>query len=103
MAKVIPKGCTAINTFKYPYTEEETAVIYITYQQGGRTVLEFEKDDITFSAGQVSVYLTQEDTLKLASKVNVSIQIRARLVSGDAVKSKETDATVDTLLKNGVI
>ena len=113
MAVVIPKGCTAANTFDYPYNKSDTRVLYITYVQGGRTALEFVYDEdqeetentVTFddTAHVVSVFLTQEDTLSLKSRVQVEIQIRARVYEGDAVKSDIVTATVDTILKGGVI
>ena len=112
MAAVIPKGCTAINTFRYPYTKTDTNVLYITYQQAAKTVLEFfydEEDEqnstVTFDEQEEYIYtfLQQEDTLKLTSIVPVNIQIRARINGDSAVKSNIVTATVDTILKGGVI
>ena len=100
---MISKGCTIGNTFTIPFTKEEIEVLYITYQQRGKTIIEKTIDDCTFGEGFLSTGLTQEETLMFESLVKVRIQIRARLKDGTATKSKIIETDVDTLLKDGVI
>lgn len=37
---MISKGCTAKNTFTVPFEQDDVEVLYITYQQRDKTVLE---------------------------------------------------------------
>lgn len=100
---MIAKGCTCKNTFSFPYAENDVKVIFITYQQKGRTVIEKSLSDCTFSDDKVSVILTQEDTLKLAENEYIEIQIRVRLQDGTPTKSKIIETYTDRVLKNEVI
>ena len=100
---MIAKGCTCKNTFSIPFAESEIKVIFITYQQKGKTVIEKSLPDCTFSDGKVSVVLTQEDTLLLAENEYIEIQIRVRLHDGTLTKSKIVETYTDKVLKNEVI
>lgn len=100
---IIPKGCTAVNTFSFPYTESETDVLFVTYQQNKKTVIEKEKADVVFQDGKINIYLSQEDTLALNNGSQVKIQIRAKLTDNSVVKSQVITAATDELLKDEVI
>ena len=100
---IIPKGCTVINTFTIPYTEDEIEVVYITYQQSCVTIIEKTLSDCTFVDGKMSVELSQEDTLLFDDNYAINIQIRIRLKNGMATKSNIIGAQTDKLLKKGVI
>lgn len=100
---MISKGCTIGNTFTIPFNGEDVEVIYITYQQRGKTIVEKTFADCSFGDGFVSIGLTQEETLLFESLVRVRIQIRARLKDGTVTKSNIIETDVDKLLKDGVI
>lgn len=101
--KVISKGCTAVNTFKFPFAPESVSALYITYQQFNVTVLEYDLSQITFGEDSIIVYLSQEDTLRLDEKTPIHIQIRVKFYDGTANKSNTVVATTDEVLKDGVI
>ena len=101
--EMIAKGCTCKNTFSIPFAESDIKVIFITYQQKGKTVIEKSLSECTFSEGTVSVILTQEDTLKLDENEYIKIQIRVRLQDGTLTKSKIIETYTDKVLKNEVI
>ena len=100
---MICKGCTCRNIFSLPFNENDIDVLFITYQQNGKTVFEKTKDDCEFTDGHVSVLLTQEDTLKLLNESIVKIQIRLKLVNGTVTKSRVIETYTDIVLKNEVI
>lgn len=79
------------------------AAIYITFQQGGKTVLEKSIDDVTIDGNQIFVELSQEDTLALRASQTVYIQLRIRDTSDNAVASKVLRLYTDDVLKEGVI
>ena len=103
----IPRGTTPINYFTVPLDLSEASVVYLTYAQNGKTVVEKEKDDITFTAEdeiyEISVQLTQADTLAFCDKSPVDMQIRVRFADGNAIESTIMRTSVDRILKDGVI
>lgn len=96
------RGTTPLNTFNVPIDLRDAEVIYITYKQEDTVVFEKVKDDLTITETSLSVRLTQEETIALKERP-VKIQIRARFADGTAVKSVVMTASVDELLKEGVI
>lgn len=100
---IIPKGCTVVNTFTVPFNREDIDVIYITYQQSGRTIIEKTVSDCVFRDGKILVDLSQEDTLLFNNSYIIQIQIRIRLKNGVATKSNIINVNTDELLKKGVI
>lgn len=103
MADMIPKGCTAVNTFTVPFTSAELSACYVTYSQGLKVVIEKSIGDFTISNGILTVYLKQEDTISLDSNTSIRIQIRARCTTGDVIKSNIINTTTDEILKRGII
>lgn len=107
MAITISTGTTTSNTFIVPFDENKIDVLYITYKLGDEVVLEKTKDDCIFDkdSDNVTVQLSQEDTLKFynENESEIQIQIRLRLIDGQAFKSNVVKANTDDLLKVGVI
>lgn len=97
------RGTTPTNTFRTGDIDLSTAdVVYITYKQRGKVVVEKTKTDCTFGENSVSVTLTQEDTLKFTEN-DVLIQIRARFAGGRAIASNIIETPAMAILKEGVI
>ena len=97
------RGSTPTNTFTTTTDISGADVVYISYAQQGRVVIEKDKDDCTFSQDGVSVMLSQQETLRLNACYDVEIQIRAKLPNGKALVSNIIKTTVDRVLKDGVI
>lgn len=100
---MIPKGCVCKDSFVFPYAESDVELIFITYQQSLETVIEKEISDCEFSENQVSVILSQEETLMFDSAQPILIQIRVKLKDGSVTKSKIIKTNTDIVLKNEVI
>lgn len=102
------RGTTPTNTFTVDLDLTQAQVLYITYEQGGRTVIEKTLEDVTITPGSgknpetLSVSLSQTDTLRLKNGA-VDIQIRARFPNGEAIASDVMTVPVDVILKEGVI
>lgn len=101
------RGTTPTNTFSVDIDLTQAEVIYITYKQGPRTVIEKTKQDLTITPKELSVRLTQRDTLQLkqaaVNNASVDIQIRVRFPDGDALASNIMHAPVEAILKDGEI
>lgn len=95
---MIEKGCTCINTFQFPFAENEVEAIRITYWQGNKVLFNKELSDCTFSDGEVSVQLNQEDTLMFNSLQIIKIQLKVRFVGGAVSKSNIIETITDEVL-----
>lgn len=105
----IRRGTTPTHTFTGSTDLSGAAALYVTYQQGGKTVLEKSLEDVAVEtdpdSGEctVTVTLSQEDTLRFDEAKQVEIQIRAKLLDGAALASNIISASPARLLKEGVI
>lgn len=97
------RGTTPINVFEVDVDLRAADVIYITYAQNQKTVIERTKEDITVEEGALTLKLTQEETLRLKKKIPLEIQARARFPDGTALASGIVVTTVENVLKDGVI
>ena len=106
MGNSIGRGTTPLNTFHTSMDLTAATVLYITYSQMGKTIIEKTLEDVTsITSEKVTVQLTQDDTLELDSALNVDIQIRAGFggEGGNRVRSNIVTASVEKILKDGAI
>lgn len=97
------RGTTPTHTISTDIELGNAVVIYVTYQQNGKTVLEKTIDDIRITEEGIEVSLTQEETLLFGSARRALVQIRARSSTGQAVVSNIMSVDVKKILKEGVI
>lgn len=97
------RGTTPTHTFKTDMDLTTAEVLFITYKQGKKVVLEKTIDDVTITAEEITTDLSQQDTLAMSSIGTVSIQIRAKFPDGTAVASNVMERPAKEILKNGVI
>lgn len=103
------RGTTPTHTFK-PKTKvgelidmRSAQVIYMTYKQDGKTVLEKTKDQMEITEEEMVIHLTQEDTLAFSTLGDVEIECRARFADQSAIASCILKTTAQRILKDGVI
>ena len=96
------RGTTPTNVFDVNIDLTGASAVYVTYEQGGEVVLEKTGTDLAVEPDSITVARTQEDTLKLKPG-KVFIQIRYILPDGTADASDVIAATVDRVIKDGVI
>lgn len=95
------RGSTPTNTFDVDI-DLTNATVYVSYEQGGRVVLEKTGEDLTVTAESIVLHLTQEETLAFVpGKVN--IQIRYVFPNGAADASNIINTTFERIIKDGVI
>jgi len=99
----VGRGTTPTNTFTVDVDLRDAEVLWLTYKQNSKIVIQKEKEDLEIDETEVRVYLTQEETLALKDSVGVRIQFRARYADGNAIKSNIMQASVEEILKDGVI
>lgn len=97
------RGTTPTHTFTTDTDLTSATVLYITYQQGGKTVVEKTLDECTVTSESVTVVLTQAETLCFSDELPVKIQIRAGFEDGSRIASRIIAADVAKILKDGEI
>ena len=98
------RGTTPTHTFTIPneISVPTLEVIYITYSQFGRTVLEKDIDDLLINNQKLSITLTQEETLSFKDGT-ANVQIRCRSSEDIAYASDIKTIKVETVQKKGII
>ena len=97
------RGTTPKHTFFTDIDLTMAEVIYITYEQNGRIILEKAMPDIKVRPDAVEVTLTQEETLAFEEYEQIRMQIRARYPDGKTVACNIINTNTKEILKEGVI
>lgn len=95
------RGSTPTNTFDVDL-DLRNATVFISYEQDGAIVVEKTGEDLTIGESQISLSLTQEETLKFHPG-KVFIQIRYVFPNGAADASDIIQTTFERIIKDGVI
>ena len=95
------RGTTPTQVFHIAIDLTRADCIYITYKQDGKIILEKDQTDITVGDRQLTVTLSQKDTLSFYPGM-VTMQIRARV--GDvSYASNYMTTKINDILKDGEI
>lgn len=97
------KGTTPTHTFFLPFETDVIKDVRITYVQNGTVVLNKEAENCTMKGNEVSVKLTQEDTMMFNEGACVEVQVRVLTVAGDALASEIVRIGCDRILDDGVL
>ena len=97
------RGTTPSHTFTTDIDLSTAEVVYVTYKQGSKVILEKDNDGIEITEDSIEVDLSQEETLSFKMGQPVRVQIRARFPDGSAVASNIIQTTADEILKEGEI
>ena len=97
------QGTTPTHTFNVGIDTGNIDALRITYKQGSNIILTKEKGDCTLGEKQITCKLSQEETLRFQSNVDVRMQIRIRTNDGEAIASKIFKAPVYAVLDKVVI
>ena len=100
---MITRGTTPTQKFNTSIDLSSATVIYVSYKQHNKVVIERTVDNIVVTSTYLQFALTQEESLSLDDKVKVEIQIRAKFPNGTAVASNIIEADAGKILKGGVI
>ena len=99
------RGTTPILHFTLPFAVSELSEYWITISQRYENIkIDKTNADCTASGSEITLTLTQEDTLKLMPDKPAYIQIRALTAEDDyAIASTIVRCSVSDILKEGVI
>lgn len=96
-------GTTPTHTFTLPFEKEMLADLRITYIQNKKKIFTKEMEDVEISGSDISLTLTQEETLLFEAGKNVSIQLKIKTTEGLVFNSDIIEMRVDCSLDNEVI
>lgn len=96
------RGTTPTNIFRTDVDLTNASVLFITYKQNGKVVLEKTIDDVSIHGEMVEVRLSQRETL-LFSEGIVTIQIRAKFQDDSVIASSLIRTSAREILKEGEI
>ncbi|MFS9121506.1 hypothetical protein [Streptococcus anginosus] len=96
------RGTTPTNIFRTDVDLTNASVLFITYKQHDKVVLEKTIDDVSIHGEMVEVRLSQRETL-LFSEGIVTIQIRAKFQDGSVIASSLIRTSAREILKEGEI
>lgn len=80
-------GATPKHTFTLPFDTSIIKELKITYAQEKKTILEKYLKDCEIKGNEVSLTLSQEETLLFVEKLTVEIQVRVLTQGGEVLTS----------------
>lgn len=96
------RGTTPTNVFRTDVDLENASVLFVSYKQNGKVVLEKSLEDVSVKKTFVTVNLTQKETLLFQDGI-VTIQIRAKFPDNTAIASNLIRTTAEEIVKDGEI
>lgn len=96
------RGTTPTNVFRTDVDLENASVLFVSYKQNGKVVLEKSLEDVSIKKTIVTVNLTQKETLLFQDGI-VTIQIRAKFPDNTAIASNLIRTTAEEIVKDGEI
>ncbi len=97
------RGTTPTLRFTLPFDTSTLDAVWVTIAQGGKVIINKEKSDCDLKGTDISVTLTQTETLSLAAGNKTEIQLRVLTTDGLALASEIFRENTDYILKDGVI
>ena len=96
------RGTTPTNVFRTDVDLENASVLFVSYKQNGKVVLEKSLEDVSVKKTLVAVNLTQKETLLFQDGI-VTIQIRAKFPDNTAIASNLIRTTAEEIVKDSEI
>lgn len=81
------RGTTPRHGFEAELIASEVKRVELTYKQADRLILTKTEQDCTITDSEISVILTQEETLSFTADVCITIQLRVLFTDGTVVAS----------------
>lgn len=97
------RGTTPTHTFKLPFDTSNVQNAAVIYAQNDAVLFEKQAKDCAMQGDEISVTLTQEETLKFDCHYNAQIQIRVLTTGGQALASGVYVVDVAKCLSNEVL
>lgn len=97
------RGTTPKHVFQLPISTHQISKVRIIYSQSKTIVLEKNETDCQLSGNEISLVLSQEETMKFKDYLDAKVQIRVLTISGESLASEVFIVSVGELLKDEVL
>jgi hypothetical protein len=97
------RGTTPTHTFQIPFNTNLLKEIRISYAQRDAVVVEKTTEDCKLDGMNITVKLTQEETLRFSENVVAALQLRVLLNDGNVLATPVLRLDVGELLQDEVI
>lgn len=97
------RGTTPTLKFTLPFDTSTLDAVWVTIAQGGKVIINKEKADCDLKDKDITITLTQGETLKLTAENKAEIQLRVLTTDGLALASAIFREDTNRILKDGVI
>ena len=97
------RGTTPTHTFQIPFNTNLVKEIRISYAQKDVVVVEKSTEDCKLDGMNITVKLTQEETLRFSENVMAALQLRVLLNDGNVLATPVMRLDVGELLQDEVI
>ena len=97
------RGTTPTHTFQIPFNTNLVKEIRISYAQRDAVVVEKTTEDCKLDGMNITVKLTQEETLRFSENVMAALQLRVLLNDGNVLATPGMRLDVGELLQDEVI
>ncbi len=97
------RGTTPTHTFQIPFNTNLLKEIRISYAQKDVVVVEKTTEDCKLDGMNITVKLTQEETLRFSENVMAALQLRVLLNDGNVLATPVMRLDVGELLQDEVI
>ena len=97
------RGTTPTHTFSIPIARDLVKDLRITYTQDKKKILTKQLKDVEFSESDISVTLTQEETLLFQGGKVTQIQLKLKTIDDSVLGSDIMRMRVDEILDDEVI
>lgn len=102
-ASVVTRGTTPTHTFDIPMECSFVKEVAVIYAQNDTEIFRKTTQECKMEGAQISVTLTQEETLRFSADYSVQIQLRIITVGNDSLVSDTINTTVAKCLNNEVM
>lgn len=97
------RGTTPTHTFQIPFNTNLVREIRVSYAQKDVVVVEKTTEDCKLDGMNITVKLTQEETLRFSENVMAALQLRVLLNDGNVLATPVMRLDVGELLQDEVI
>ncbi len=97
------RGTTPTHTFQIPFSTNLLNEIRITYAQGNSVIVEKKTEDCILDDMNITVRLTQEETMSFSERKTAEVQLRVLLNDGNVLATPVLRLDVGELLKDEII
>lgn len=96
------RGSTPTITIRLPFGPDECDILSIAFGQYGQMLFNKRLPDCIVDGNSATVVLTEEETLMLDPKCDISVQCRAK-IAGKNLVSRKRYISVGDIIEDGVL